>query len=81
MVTQQEAERLAQECIRKYLEDCSPKTVTDAGNVLMKLSSVAGIALCATVGGEEAAARLQGVAQFIKKNMPDIQTCNSKVKH
>jgi hypothetical protein len=73
MVTPQEADALAQECIRNYLNDCGLETVADAGNALMKLCSVTGIALCATVGYEDAVDRLNGVAAFVENNMRDVQ--------
>ena len=69
MVTQQEAEELAKRHMQDYLNACSLNTVADAGNALMKMCSVAGVALCATVGYDEAVARLYVTAQFIERRM------------
>lgn len=69
MVTQQEAEELAKRHMQDYLNACSLNTAADAGNALMKLCSVAGVALCATVGYDEAVARLYATAQFIERRM------------
>lgn len=65
MVTPKEAEILAQQAIQNYLNACCLQTATDAGNALMKLCSVAGLVMCATVGQEEAVARLEGTAAYI----------------
>lgn len=67
MVTPQEAEALAQQAVQNYLNACHLQTTADAGNALMKLCSVAGLAMCATVGQDEAVARLQGTAAHIAK--------------
>lgn len=67
MVTAKEAEALAQQAIQNYLNSCNLQTVEDAGNALMKLCSVAGLAMCATVGQDEAVARLEGTAAHIAK--------------
>lgn len=72
MVTQENAEHLAQEYIRKYLNDCGLQTVDDAGNVLVQLCAVAGVMLCATVGYEDAVGRLQAVTGYIEDNMHDV---------
>lgn len=69
MVTQQEAEELAKKHMQDYLNACGLDTVADAGNALMKLCSVAGVMLCATVGYDEAVARLYATAQFIEGRM------------
>lgn len=65
MVTQAEAEALAKSAIQTYLNACQLQTVEDAGNALMKLVSVAGVTMCATIGQAEAVARLEGTAAFI----------------
>lgn len=65
MVTQQEAEAMAKAAIEKYLTDCKLEDETDAGNALMKLVSLAGVFMCATVGQADAVARLQGTTDFI----------------
>lgn len=68
MVTPKEAEILAQQAIQTYLNSCHLQTPTDAGNALMKLCSVAGLMMCATVGQQEAVARLEGTAAFIAQH-------------
>lgn len=67
MVTQEEAEALARTAVQTYLNACNLQTVEDAGNALMKLVSVAGVTMCATLGQEDAVARLEGTAAFIAK--------------
>lgn len=67
MVTQQEAEQLAQQAIQSYLNACKLQTVEEAGNALMKLVSVAGVMMCAAVGQDDAVARLEGTAAFVAK--------------
>ena len=67
MVTQAEAELLAKDAIQNYLNACRLQTVEDAGNALMKLVSVAGVTMCATLGQDEAVARMEGTAAFIAK--------------
>ena len=73
MVTQQEAEELARKHMQDYLNACGLETVEDAGNALMKLCSVAGVMMVATVGYEDAVARLEGTAAFIAKKMRGVQ--------
>lgn len=68
MVTQQQAEDLAKEHIQNYLNACKLDTTQDAGNALMKLCSVAGLMMCATVGYREAVERLDGTARFIERS-------------
>ncbi|MEE7625402.1 hypothetical protein V3O24_04450 [Methylobacter sp. Wu8] len=65
MITPQEAEKLAAETIKNYMNACQLQTTQDAGNALMKLVSMAGLAMCATVGQKEAVDRLQGTAAYI----------------
>lgn len=73
MVTQQEAEALAKKHMQDYLNACGLDTVEDAGNALMKLCSVAGVMLCATVGYDEAVERLYATAQFIEGRMHNVK--------
>jgi len=67
MISPQEADLLAKKLVADYVTACSCATTEDAGNVLMKLVSVAGIFMCATVGQEEAVARLEGTAAHVAK--------------
>lgn len=69
MVTSQEAEQLARKCVQDYLNACGLNTVEDAGNALMKLCSVAGVMMVATVGHADAVARLEGTASYIANSM------------
>ncbi|MGJ7544594.1 hypothetical protein [Variovorax sp. LT1R16] len=68
MVTPAEAERLARDAVQNYANACNLQTTEDAGNALMKLVSVAGITMSALVGADEAAARLEGTAEFVRRN-------------
>lgn len=73
MVTQREAEALARKHVQDYLNACGLNTVEDAGNALMKLCSVAGVMMVATVGYDDAVARLEGTAAFIAKKMEGVK--------
>lgn len=65
MITPQEAEALAQQAMQRYVADCKCETPQDVGNALMKLVSMCGLGMCATIGQEEAVARLQGTSEYI----------------
>ncbi len=67
MVTQQEAEALAQNAMQDYVAKCHCDSTEDVGNALMKLVSMCGLGMCATVGQPEAVARLEGTAAYIAK--------------
>lgn len=73
MVTQQEAESLAQKLIQDYLNACKLDTTQDAGNALMKLCSVAGVMMVATVGYQEAVDRMESTASFIAVTMHGVK--------
>ena len=73
MVTQQEAEALAHTHIQNYLDACNLDTAQDAGNALMKLCSISGVFMCASVGYEEAVSRMDGTAKFISTTMKNVQ--------
>lgn len=68
MVTPAEAERLAREAVQNYANACNLQTPEDAGNALMKLVSVTAMTMSALVGQDEAAARLRGTAEFVRRN-------------
>lgn len=72
MVTPHEAEALAQKHIQDYLNACSLDSTRDAGNALMKLCSVAGVLMVATVGYQEAVERLEGTTTFIAETMKGV---------
>jgi len=68
MIDQKEGERLANNAVNEYLSACNCNTIEDAGNAIMKLASMCGLAMCATVGYADAVERLQGVTDYIKKS-------------
>lgn len=65
MITSQEAEALAIKAMDDYVGQCDCKTDEDVANVLMKLCSVAGVAMSMRVGRIDAVNRLIGTANFI----------------
>ena len=65
MITPKEAEKLAHTVIQDYVNACQCNTMEDVGNALMKLASMCGLGMCATVGQHEAVARLQGTTDYI----------------
>ncbi len=67
MITPKEAESLAQKTMQDYVNACKCDTPQDVGNALMKLVSMCGLGMCATVGQHEAVARLEGTAEYIAK--------------
>lgn len=67
MITPQEAEALAQKTMQDYVNACKCDTPQDVGNALMKLVSMCGLGMCATVGQPEAVARIEGTAAYIGK--------------
>lgn len=67
MITPQEAEVLAQKYMQDYIAQCKCNSTDDVGNALMKLVSMCGLGMCATVGQKEAVARLDGTAAYIAK--------------
>ncbi|BDA14075.1 hypothetical protein KAM339_026160 [Aeromonas caviae] len=73
MVTQQEAEELAKKHLQEYLNECKLDTTSDAGNALMKLMSVAGVIMVATVGYEDAVQRMYGTTKFIENKMSSVK--------
>lgn len=68
MIFPQEAETLAQGTLENYINSCDCKTPQDVANVLMKLISMSGLAMCSVVGQQEAVARLQGTTNRIAKS-------------
>lgn len=67
MISQAEAEDLARKHLQEYVNACNCNTTEDVGNVLMKLVSVAGIAMIAVEGHETAVSRLVGTAEYIAR--------------
>jgi hypothetical protein len=66
-LTPEQVESLAQQVMQDYVQACGCANVQDVGNVLMKLASICGLGMCATVGQEEAVDRLQGTTDYIAK--------------
>jgi hypothetical protein len=66
MITPHEADGLAKRMVTEYINTCECDTEQDVANVLMKLSSMCGMTMCAVVGHEEAFARMDGTAKYIK---------------
>jgi hypothetical protein len=69
MITPQEAEELAQKTMQDYVNSCKCDTPQDVGNALMKLVSMCGLGMCATVGQTETVERLEGTAAYIAKTL------------
>jgi len=67
MITQAEAEKLANKAVTDYVNSCHCDTMEDAANALMKLASMCGMAMCAVVGQVEAVARMEGTAAYIAR--------------
>lgn len=67
MISPAAAEALAQEAMQKYVNACNCQNVQDVANALMKLVSMCGLGMCATVGRDEAVSRLQGTADYVAK--------------
>lgn len=67
MITAKEGEALAQKFMQDYVNACGCQSTQDVANVLMKMVSMCGLGMCATVGQPEAVARLQGTTDYIAK--------------
>jgi hypothetical protein len=65
MITPQDAEKLANKTIEDYVNACGCRNEQDVANVLMKLSSMCGLGMCAVVGQVEAVDRMRGTADHI----------------
>lgn len=65
MITPQQAEELANQTVQDYVNACGCEDEQDVANVLMKLSSMCGLGMCAVVGHVEAVDRLQGTTDCI----------------
>lgn len=72
MITPKESEVLAHQTIQDYVNKCGCDTEQDVANVLMKLASMCGLGICAVVGREEAASRMQGTADHIAKSQQGV---------
>lgn len=72
MISPIDAEELAQKTMQDYVHLCQCGNVNDVANALMKLVSMCGLGMCATVGQEEAVSRLQGTTDYIAKTQAGI---------
>jgi len=72
MITPTDAEALAKETMQNYVNACGCGSAQDVANVLMKLVSMCGLGICATVGQSEAVARLKGTADYIAKTQVGV---------
>jgi hypothetical protein len=68
MVTQETAERMCNKLVESYINACKPNDMDDVRNFTLKLISMAGLALAATQGKEEAVALIQSVAVHVGEN-------------
>ncbi|EHK5439423.1 hypothetical protein N7319_14525 [Aeromonas dhakensis] len=73
MVTQEKAEELAQKYLQQYLNECGLDKTSDAGKALMKMLSVTGVMMVATVGYDDAVQRMYGTASFIEQKMVGVK--------
>lgn len=72
MVTPKEAETLAHKTVQEYVNACGCNSTEDVSNVLMKLVSMCGLAMCATVGQRETIDRLIGTADYIRTTQSGV---------
>jgi|LakMenE18May11ns_1017448.scaffolds.fasta_scaffold8374605_2 hypothetical protein len=69
LITSREAEILAKQAMTDYVNSCHCQNQVDVANVLMKLVSVCGVGMVATVGHSDAVARMQGATDYISENV------------
>lgn len=68
MVTPEAAEQMCNKLVEAYINACKPRNMDDVANVTLKLISMAGLALAATHGKDEAVALIHCVAEHVGKN-------------
>lgn len=66
MVTQETAERMCNKLVEAYINACKPRDMDDVRN--LKLIGMAGLALVATHGKDEAVALIQAAAVAVGEN-------------
>lgn len=76
MVNAESAEALANEAIKTYLDDCGCTTPTEFANALMKLTSLAGLSMCAAVGYGEGVRRMMATTKHIVKSDVGLPTAS-----
>lgn len=65
MITQNDAEALANKVVQDYVNTCNCETEEDMANVLMKLFSMCGLAMVAVSGHSEGVARMVATVEYI----------------
>lgn len=80
MITAQQAEVLATKTMEDYVKACGCDSTQDVANVLMKLASMCGLGMCATVGRNEAVSRLQGTTNYIAKSQAGVNWTQETVQ-
>lgn len=68
MITPEEAENLSQKAIEEYVKACKCQSREDIANVLMKLVSMSGAAMCQVVGVNDAVQRMRESTDYIAKS-------------
>lgn len=68
MVTQETAERMCNKLVEAYINECKPGDMDDVRNLVLKLLSMAGLALAATQGKEVAVDLIRMVATHVEEN-------------
>ncbi|MGO2200485.1 hypothetical protein [Pseudomonas helleri] len=68
MVTQETEERMCNKLVEAYINACKPRDMEDVKNLTLKLISMAGLALAATQGKDEAVALIQATAVAVGEN-------------
>ena len=67
MITPKEADKLAQEALQDYVNKCQCESDQDAANVIMKMTSLCGMAMCALVGHAEAVERMVDTTEYVNQ--------------
>lgn len=68
MVTPETAERMCKTLVESYINTCKPRDMDDVLSLTLKLIGMAGLALAATHGKEEAVALIHLAAEHVGKN-------------
>lgn len=68
MVNPETAERMCNKLVEAYINACKPRDMDDVRHLTLKLISMAGLALAATQGKEEAVSLIQSVAVHVGEN-------------
>lgn len=68
MVTPEIAEQMCNKLVEAYLNACKPRDMDDLRNLTIKLIGMAGLALAATHGKDEAVSLIHSIAEQVGKN-------------